>query len=101
MTRDRFARLLSVLAVGFVLLVMPARVLGQSDGMDGPVVKTAQRALARGDVSLVLVWVKANAAIDEGTPAPVLSTALYRRFTSRGEEDFAGEKAAPKKGDLR
>lgn len=30
-----------------------------------------------------------QAAIEEGTPAPVLSTALYSRFTSRGEEDFA------------
>jgi|SRR5579875_385520 len=29
------------------------------------------------------------AAIEEGAPAPVLSTALYERFTSRGEADFA------------
>ena len=29
-----------------------------------------------------------TAAIDEGAPAPVLSAALYQRFTSRGEEDF-------------
>ena len=29
------------------------------------------------------------AAIDEGAPAPVLSTALYQRFTSRGEGDFS------------
>jgi 6-phosphogluconate dehydrogenase len=29
------------------------------------------------------------AAVDEGAPAPVLSAALYQRFTSRGEEDFA------------
>jgi 6-phosphogluconate dehydrogenase len=29
------------------------------------------------------------AAIDESTPAPVLSAALYQRFSSRGEEDFA------------
>lgn len=29
------------------------------------------------------------AAIDEGSPAPVLSAALYQRFSSRGEEDFA------------
>jgi 6-phosphogluconate dehydrogenase len=29
-----------------------------------------------------------QAAIDEGTPAPVLSTALFARFTSRGEADF-------------
>jgi 6-phosphogluconate dehydrogenase len=29
------------------------------------------------------------AAIDEGVPVPVLSSALYERFTSRGEADFA------------
>lgn len=28
------------------------------------------------------------AAIDEGVPAPVLSTALYSRFSSRGEADY-------------
>ena len=32
-----------------------------------------------------------QAAIDEGVPAPVLSTALYERFSSRGEGDFAGK----------
>jgi len=30
-----------------------------------------------------------KAAIDEGVPAPVLSTALYSRFSSRGEAEFA------------
>jgi 6-phosphogluconate dehydrogenase len=30
-----------------------------------------------------------RAAIDEGTPAPVLTEALYARFSSRGEADFA------------
>jgi 6-phosphogluconate dehydrogenase len=29
------------------------------------------------------------AAIDEGVPAPVLTTALYERFSSRGLDDFA------------
>jgi 6-phosphogluconate dehydrogenase len=32
-----------------------------------------------------------TAAIDEGAPAPVLSTALFQRFSSRGEEDFANK----------
>jgi len=53
------------------------------------------------------------AAIDESVPAPVLSAALYERFSSRGEADFADkvlsalryefggheEKAAAKTGD--
>ena len=30
-----------------------------------------------------------KAAIDQAVPAPVLSTALYDRFSSRGEVDFA------------
>jgi 6-phosphogluconate dehydrogenase (decarboxylating) len=30
-----------------------------------------------------------TAAIDESAPAPVLSAALYQRFTSRGEDGFA------------
>jgi 6-phosphogluconate dehydrogenase len=30
-----------------------------------------------------------QAAIDEGAPAPVLSAALYQRFSSRGEVEFA------------
>ena len=63
MTRDRLARSLSVFAIGFVLLMMPAKVFGHCDGMDGPVVRAAQLALAKGDVNLVLIWVQAN---DEG-----------------------------------
>ena len=31
------------------------------------------------------------AAIDEGTPAEVLTAALYERFASRGEADFANK----------
>ncbi|HEU4383175.1 MAG TPA: decarboxylating 6-phosphogluconate dehydrogenase [Anaeromyxobacteraceae bacterium] len=30
-----------------------------------------------------------HAAVDEGVPSPVLSAALYQRFASRGEADFA------------
>ena len=48
---------LSVLALTFV---GPQRALAHCDGMDGPVVKAAQRALAKGDVNLVLIWVPAN-----------------------------------------
>jgi 6-phosphogluconate dehydrogenase len=32
-----------------------------------------------------------KAAIDEAVPTPVLSTALYERFSSRGEADFADQ----------
>jgi hypothetical protein len=40
--------------------MMPTKVFGHCDGMDGPVVQAAQRALAKGDVNLVLIWVQAN-----------------------------------------
>jgi 6-phosphogluconate dehydrogenase len=30
-----------------------------------------------------------HAAVDEGVPVDVLSAALFARFTSRGEADFA------------
>jgi len=33
-----------------------------------------------------------KAAIDEAVPAPVLTAALYERFTSRGEADFANKR---------
>ncbi len=32
-----------------------------------------------------------QAAVDEGVPAPVITTALYERFASRGDADFAGK----------
>jgi 6-phosphogluconate dehydrogenase len=32
-----------------------------------------------------------QAAIDEGAPAPVLSAAVYQRFSSRGEDEFAAK----------
>ncbi len=32
-----------------------------------------------------------TAAIDEGAPAPVLSASVYQRFSSRGEDEFAGK----------
>ena len=32
-----------------------------------------------------------KAAVDEGVPAPVLTAALYERFSSRGEADFANK----------
>jgi hypothetical protein len=60
MTRNRFSRSLSVLAIGFVFLLMPATVFGHCDGIDGPVVKAAQQALAKGDVNPILIWVRAN-----------------------------------------
>jgi uncharacterized protein DUF6448 len=41
-----------------LLVFTPGRALGHCDGMDGPVVKAAQRALETGNVNLVLIWVQ-------------------------------------------
>ena len=39
-----------------------------------------------------------SAAIDESVPAPVLSAALYQRFSSRGEADFADKLLSAMRG---
>jgi hypothetical protein len=50
-----------------LLLLAPAQALSHCDTMDGPVVQAAQKALATGNVKLVLIWVqkKDEAKIDE------------------------------------
>lgn len=50
-----------------IIWLGPANVLAHCDGMDGPVVKAAQRALEAGNVNLVLIWVqkKGEAKIKE------------------------------------
>lgn len=48
-------------AVGLILgaiALTPARVLAHCDGLDGPVVTTARRALDKNDVASVLIWVQ-------------------------------------------
>jgi len=41
-----------------LLLMLPVRAHAHCDGLDGPVVKAAQKALETGNVNLVLVWVR-------------------------------------------
>lgn len=55
----------ATLALTCALMLSPRRALAHCDGMDGPVVKAAQKALETGDVNLVLIWVqkKNDAAI--------------------------------------
>lgn len=50
----------ALLAAAFLT---PAAALAHCDGMDGPVVKAAQKALADGNVNRVLIWVQPE---DEG-----------------------------------
>jgi hypothetical protein len=40
--------------------LLSSPVQAHCDGMDGPVVKAAHQALARGDINLVLIWIQAG-----------------------------------------
>lgn len=53
----------TTLAIATVLLVLTqsASVRGHCDGLDGPVVQAAEKALATGDVNLVMIWVPKTA----------------------------------------
>jgi hypothetical protein len=52
------SRMIAVaVGLGFVAL-MPARALAHCDGLDGPVVKAAQRALETRNPAVVLIWVQ-------------------------------------------
>ena len=55
MTSNTTMRILLLLGVS---LLMPSLAVSHCDGMDGPVVKAAQQALASENVNLVLIWVK-------------------------------------------
>lgn len=52
--RSALVTLLTVAGLAFT----SGRAMAHCDGMDGPVVKAAQKALASGDVNLVLIWVQ-------------------------------------------
>jgi len=62
------------------LLDLTASALAKSPGLDGFSGRVSDSGEGR--------WTIA-AAVDEGVPAPVLTSALYARFSSRGEADFA------------
>ena len=66
MSRNRgIVTVLFVLFAGIGMTVLySAPAYAHCDGMDGPVVKAAQDALAKNDVNLVLIWVRKNAEDD-------------------------------------
>jgi hypothetical protein len=62
----------------------PAVVLAHCDGMDGPVVKAAQKALTAGNVNLALIWVQPD---DEGTIKTAFQkTLVVRKLSSEAKE---------------
>jgi 6-phosphogluconate dehydrogenase len=62
------------------LLDLSARAFLESPALEGFAGRVSDSGEGRWTIS---------AAIEEGVPAPVLTAALYQRFSSRGEADFA------------
>ena len=58
MKRSANARFFAFTGLLAFALLAPQRVSAHCDGMDGPVVKAAQQALATGNVNLVLFWIQ-------------------------------------------
>lgn len=58
MTTHRSIGRVAILFTLGIFLLIPRSAMAHCDGMDGPVVKAAQNALASGDVNLVLIWVQ-------------------------------------------
>lgn len=87
MQRERviacLASLAALLAVGFFL---PGELSAHCDGMDGPVVKAAQRALETGNVNTILIWVQKK---DEGDVRRAFEKTLAARKLSPEAKDLA------------
>jgi len=62
------------------LLDLTAQALGKDPGLENYAGRVSDSGEGRWTVL---------AAVDEGVPVPVLSAALFERFSSRGEDDFA------------
>lgn len=74
--------------VGIVLLtaafLAPGAALAHCDGMDGPVVKAAQKALAEGNVNLVLIWIPAKE--EAGIKAEFQTILAVRKLSAEAQE---------------
>src|SRR5512147_917643 len=83
-SRKTRALLSFVIGIVTVLAFINGRVSAHCDGMDGPVVKAAQKALAAGNVNLVLIWVQQK---DEAEVRKAFQKALaVRRLNPEARE---------------
>jgi hypothetical protein len=81
------ARTLTVLSVLFgTLIFAPELARAHCDTMDGPVVKAAQSALAKGNVNLILIWVQKE---DEAQVKQRFRQTLAVRRLSREARELA------------
>jgi hypothetical protein len=62
-SKSPFRPLMLLAVLGTSVFLGPIKVFAHCDGLDGPVVKAAQKALESGNVHLVLIWVQKK---DEG-----------------------------------
>jgi hypothetical protein len=51
----------AAIAIAVLLVAQSAKVAAHCDGLDGPVVQAAEKALATADINLVLIWVPKDA----------------------------------------
>lgn len=69
-----------------ILFLAPSGVMAHCDGMDGPVVKAAKKALETGNVNLVLIWVQKQ---DEETIKRAFEKTLAVRKLNADAKEFA------------
>jgi len=82
-TYQSICRLAVLFTVG-IFLFMPRSAMAHCDGMDGPVVKAARKALASADVNLVLIWVQA--ADEEDIRQAFQRTLAVRKLGAEAQE---------------
>jgi hypothetical protein len=82
----KYKLLFTVLGITLLLTLQPDWVLAHCDGLDGPVVKAAQKALETGNVNLVLLWVKQD---DEATIKKAFQQTLTVRILSPEAKQLA------------
>jgi hypothetical protein len=80
------AHMLPMLGALALLAVMPARALAHCDGLDGPVVKAAQRALETRNPAFALIWVQES---DEREIRTVFEQTLAVRELSAPARELA------------
>ena len=81
--KTRFALLSKIFAGIFLIMLTPAT-KAHCDSMDGPVVKAAEKALARKDLQIVLIWVQTGD--EEEIKRAFKKTLAVRQLSSDAKE---------------
>jgi hypothetical protein len=75
---------LSIAVISAALLLVPGTALAHCDGLDGPVVTAARKAVESGDVNLVLIWVQK--ADEEEIKSAFRKTLAVRKLDPQSRE---------------